>query len=691
MSQAGPDQWGVRSRIEWLRSTSLSERFAGWRESLLAGLDRQIEVGPDPRRDEALDACALAREAERAAFAHLLTDDAGYRRHALDLLDAAGESGGCWAGAAHLEMYPLDRADLQVAETTKAFANVLSWLWPGLDDDSRRRLATVIADRGGRVIYEDAEKGCWWADALNSNWTSVLNSGLGFAGLIWRHYSRTEAGCWVNRARGTIVRMLDLAAEEGAGVEGPGYWLYCFASAQDLVEALANEDGDDLYLHPFWARCSRFLPYLALPDMSGWIPYADTGRGALSGSAFFHGVASRTRDPLAQWFGNEILRQSNDATWKSVVYYDETVSEQPVGAIPPCRHFRSVQLASFRSSWAPDAALFMFKGGSNAWSHTHLDLGSFYVAVGGEALATDPGPWPYRVHLWHSVEPAVSTSWHNCIVVDGANQRMGPQYAMSHDLEEAGDCYSRLVDHVSSEHVEMIRGDATTAYGDALDRASRDVVYLKPDVFVIFDDLLARPARVQRNFEWMLHSEHLILDTDGSLLVQGERSSLSIRPVFPRDCEWKHVMGKTIPRDGRELHCISLRPYWHHKWNVDPARSPYPHWDPRGDSDPLYSGECRFLVVLQAAASGAPRMDVEGFELNGAMGVRIAVRDERWVVLFNRAGRTVDLGDLQTDAEKAVLGERAGRATWAVVRGTQLVWNGRTLLAGEERTSRAGP
>ena len=140
----------------------------------------------------------------------------------------------------------------------------------------------------------------------------------------------------------------------------------------------------------------------------------------------------------------------------------------------------------------------LFKGGSNAWSHTHLDLNSFFIAAGGERLATDPGPEPYSVHLWHSVMPAVSTAWHNCIVVDGAHQRMAAQYAMSLDLEEAGDCYSRLSDHLSSEFVEMIRGDATSAYADTLERAWRDIVYLKPDVFVIFDDLRAKPARVQR-------------------------------------------------------------------------------------------------------------------------------------------------------------------------------------------------
>ncbi len=590
-------------------------------------------------------------------------------------------------------MYPNDRADLTVAEIVKACANALSWVRPLLADAQVRDFVGTIADRGGRLIYEDAERGCWWADALNSNWAAVLNSGLGFAALAWRCLDREEAADWLARARDVVGRMLDLAAEEGAGVEGPGYWLYCFGSIQDLVAVLRNVAGDDLYKHPFWHRCSRFLPYLTLPDMSGWVPYADTGPGPLHGSAFFHGVASWAQDPLAQWFGNEIIRRHGGVTWKNLLYYDAAIPEQPIAGEPPCRFFRSIHLASFRSGWDRDAVLLVFKGGSNAWSHTHLDLNSFFIAAYGERLATDPGPEPYSVDLWHSVQPAVSTAWHNCIVVDGAHQRMAPQYAMSYDLQEAGDCYSRLGDHLSSNGVEMIRGDATTAYGDTLDRAWRDIVYLRPDVFVVFDDLRGRPARVQRNFEWLLHSEHPMRETDHGVEACGERGRLLIQPVFPRGWEHKYVEGKTAPRsDEQPLYCVSIRPYWHHKWNVNPRRSPYPHWHPRGDPEPLYADDCQFLVVLCALRREAPpRFEVEGFDRGTAKGVRLNSEDERCVVLFNPGGELVDVVELRTDAEKAVLRERGGEVCWAVLRGTGLIWNGELLFESAERTSRAGP
>jgi hypothetical protein len=322
----------------------------------------------------------------------------------------------------------------------------------------------------------------------------------------------------------------------------------------------------------------------------------------------------------------------------------------------------------------------------------HLDLNSFFLVAHGERLATEPGPDHYSLAYWHSVVPAVSTAWHNCIVVDGGHQRVGAQYAMSYDLEEAGDCYSRFGDHLSSDAVEMIRGDASSAYGDTLERAWRDLVYLKPDVFVIHDDLLAHPVRAQRNFEWLLHSECPIVETDEGLEARGERARLLIQPIFPRGWEYKQVTEKTIPHaDHKPLHCLSVRPCWYHKWNVDPRRSPYPQWHPQGDAEPLYGRDCRFLIVLTALRVGEPpRFTVEALEQGSARAVRLHSPEETAVVLFNHQGEAVQLAALRTDAEKVVVRCREDGLSWAAVRGTTLSWQDAMILDAEERTSQTG-
>jgi len=685
VSETGPDLWGVWRDRDRLRRNLEQPLLAPWRQQTLEPL-RQSLTGPMQSGADSTETMRkVAEQAQSLAFAYIVTDDGAFADKALACLDFIRASEARWDFVEHNAMYPEDTADLGTAETTKACANAVSWLWPRLSEPQRAEFVAMIAERGGQTIYTGAQAGCWWGNALNSNWTAVLNSGLAFAALV------SGNDDWLAFARARTIEMLDLAAEEGAGVEGAGYWLYCFGSLQDLVEALRSTGGPDLYEHPFWRRCSRFLPYLALPDLSGWVPYADCGRGGMGGSAFFHGVAARVRDPLAQWFGNAILCKHGGAGWRNLIYFDPTMPEQPLDSEPPCRVFRSIQLASFRSGWDAHATLMLFKGGSNAWSHTHLDLNSFFIAAGGEHLATDPGPEPYSVHLWHSVMPAVSTAWHNCIVVDGAHQRMAAQYAMTLDLEEAGDCYSRLSDHLSSERIEMVRGDATSAYADTLDRAWRDLVYLKPNVFVIFDDLRAQPARVQRNFEWLLHSELPIGAVEGGLEVRGQHRRLLIQPLLPAGWGCKHVEGKVLPHsDARPLHCVSLRPYWHHKWNVDPRRSPYPQWDARGDAEPLYTHECRYLVVLQVLEDGTEPFRATLAGEASVPACRLHRDGEEWTVIVSPDRTPSRVNGIETDAEKAVIGRVNGQVHWAAVRATRLCAGGAELLQGEEPVSDIG-
>ena len=702
MSDTVPDLWGVWRDRDRLRRNLEQPLLAPWRQQTLDKLAQSLNE-PLPSAEDSTDAMRkLSEQAQSLAFAYVVTDEHPYADRARACLDLICASSSRWDFVQHNAMYPEDTADLGTAETTKACANAVSWLWPTLSEQQRTGFIAMVAERGGQVIYQGATAGCWWGNALNSNWTAVLNSGLAFAALLrvgrdFQDRPLAGPGCpdprevdWLAFARARTIEMLDLAAEEGAGVEGAGYWLYCFGTLQDNVEALRNVTGEDLYAHPFWRVCSRFLPYLALPDFSGWVNYADTGYRGLGGSAFFHGVAARAHDPFAQWFGNEILRRNPSVSWKSLLLYDPDVPERGPAAEPPCRVFRSIHLASFRSAWDEDATFMLFKGGSNAWSHTHLDLNSFFITSHGERLATEPGPEHYSLAYWHSIQPVVSTAQHNCIVVDGAHQRVPAQYAMSYDLEEAGDCYSRLSDHVSEDWVEMVRGDATTAYGDMLARAWRDIVYLKLNVFVIFDDLIGHPVRCQRNYEWLLHSECELGEIpsrvvwEGSptptraLEARGERATLRIEPIFPTGWEHKLIAGRTVPyADDKPLHAVSIRPYWHHKWNVDPRKSPYPHWDPRGDATPLFDNTCQYLIVLTALGSGEePAYRLEPIAQGTAKGVRLVGEGEETLVLFNYSRESLDLDGLQTDAEKLVLRTGNGAARHAAVRCERLTVRG---------------
>jgi len=595
--------------------------------------------------------------------------------------------------ASHQEMYPELTADLATASGCKTLAYIASLLWPWLGDDDRE-LSTNELSKAAGTIYQETLAGAWWGNAPNSNWTSHLHSALGLAGLVLVHAGEEEAGDWVDMACNSMTRMLDLAGEEGAGIEGPGYWCGCYRSVQEMAAALKNTGKGDLYSHRFWERCVEFPVYMSRPDLSGLMSLGDTGYEGLGQSHFYYALAAEKRQGLAQWFGDRILEQGSPSVW-DLMHYAPDVAPVPPEELPTCRVFSSAHLASFRSDWSRDATFVVLKGGSNAWSHCHLDLNSIFLDARGERLIVDPGIGPYSYAYFTSVEPVVSTSWHNTIVVDGADQRQPPRYRMSFDLEEGGDAYCRLSDYVEGDGIVAVRGDASAAYGDYLDRFHRDVVFFRPDCFVIFDDLLAREARTQRHYQWLLHSEWPMAEREeGGVEVRGQRSKCLVIPVLPEPYHLKFLTRETPAKggeDGRKLSCLCLRPDWHHLWNVSPKRGPFPQWDERCE-EILYGNETQFLVVC--CISGAEDRAAPAIErLSGPEwhGVRIGWEGETMRAVFNPGGEAFEADGMESDGEKVFSREgKDGRVSWAAIRCRKLQQGGRDIVVEEELVTAFG-
>ncbi|MBI2300712.1 MAG: heparinase II/III family protein [Armatimonadetes bacterium] len=608
------DLWRIHERRGELIARAQHPRFAAWWEQLLADAHQRAgetvevhAVEPEARANELL---ALAGRAEGLAFAAALTGDESLARAAAAHLAPVIADASPWMGPGHHRHYPELNADLLLAERCKRVAATLSWAGPWLAEAERAEAVAALHGRGGAVIWEDTLRGAWWSNGHNSNWTAVLNSGLAFAALGVAEEHPRDSAAWLARAAEVARTMLDLAAEEGAGVEGLSYWTYCFGSLLDIAEALAGAGDTSLLEHPCWRKAAEFPLYLSLPDLSGWANFGDCGDHGLGASWLFFGLASRAGDRRAQWLANRIAGDPPRVTFRDLVFADPDLPEEPPGDLPPCRLFNTVHLAVLRSDWSPQATQLVLKGGSNAWSHCHLDLNSFILTAGGERLAVDPGPWPYTESYWTSVEPPQSTAWHNTLTVDGGDQRQPPRYRMSYDLEESGNAWCRLSGFVDGSDAAAVEGDATSAYADTLESFVRRVRYLKPDVFVIHDRVRVREVRTQRHLQWLLHASRPLDEVSGGVVVRGEQVDLWVRPLLPDGWAAKLLADRVSP--GRPpVHAWALRPTWYHLWNVSPSRSPYPHWDKRG-SGRLYGPEYEFLVVIEVAPAGAgPRWTAE--------------------------------------------------------------------------------
>jgi len=692
------DLYGVGTRRHELLATAKSPHFSRWWPQFLAAQERELgqpawpEIpgigGMTPEAALGAQHARLLNQSARLealACAYALTGEGRYGEGSQRILHALAADGTPWMDpVVHKAIYPELNADLGYGTLCYRVAAALGWLVPLLAAAEQRRLLALLAERAA-VIHEDALRGAWWGDAPNSNWTSHLMHGLGAAALALLPSQPGLARPWVDLVTDRMLRMLDLAREEGAGIEGIGYFFGCYANIAYYATELRSVTGENLFAHEFWGKCALFPLYHTLPDLSGRTPVGDSHYPGLSGSVLLAVVARETRDGIAQWQAHRAYERTTPGLY-DLLFYDPTVPEVSPETLPPCRVFPSVQTASFRSGWDRDAVYAYFHGGSNSWSHCHLDLNMFTLDAFGERLAIDHGSWAYSPHYFRVTEPQISTAWHNTVCVDGADQRQVPRFRMSYDAREGGDCYSVLEQYLGCAAIQMLRGDATTAYADTLDRCWREFVFLPPDRVIVYDNLVTNGARVQRHLQWLLHSEHPMADCDGHVEVRGKKATLVVQPVFPDGVRYRFpdrvARAHAHPNKPlKECHAVSLYPPWTHIWNESPSKPPYPQWDPRGGVR-VYGPDYQFLVVLTPIrAGGAVDWRTERLAADGVDGVTLVAGDRIDTVLFRRSGGEFRAGNVTANADKVVVREQDGRvAAFAAWNATRVEYRGQVLL-----------
>lgn len=143
------------------------------------------------------------------------------------------------------------------------------------------------------------------------------------------------------------------------------------------------------------------------------------------------------------------------------------------------------------------------------FSHMHSDQNGFFISAFGERLAIHAGYRP-----WYGSEFCKQYYWdskaQNTVLVNGEGQ-------VNRSLEAVG----RITRHSFSEHIDLIEGEAAEAYGGRVDRFTRRIVFVKPDIVLVIDHLEApEPSR----FSWLFHAQGEIRPDGGAgwTVAQGD-------------------------------------------------------------------------------------------------------------------------------------------------------------------------
>ena len=440
--------------------------------------------------------------------------------------------------------------------------------------------------------------------------------------------------------------------DDGGWSEGVNYGLWSVGGHMERWEVIRTALGIDLFRKPWYANTPWWRFYCMGPfPKTSW--FGDGHPSRPNDSGLMDAFASLLEDPYLRWYADSASPTQPAPTPQRLLRH-RAVDPRPPVDIAQARAFHDVGWAFLHSDMSdPQGVTLGFKSSPHgSYSHSHADQNSFVLHAYGKSMAIDAGYYESYGSPHHSRFTRQTLS-HNAILVDGQGQRAA-------DITSTGE----ITGFVHGPGVDFVAGQAAEAYGDAVKSWERRVLFLRPDLFVVVDDIdMAEPKTVQ----WLLHTAE--------------------RPVIDEERQTIRTTG-----DGPFLHTQLVRPHGL-TFSVSDRFEPPPL---EGKIKPVKqyhvqastaapAASVRFVAVLTPCRTGMEPGAWTAEEAGGALVLATTVHDERIVVLI-RGVQTERLEHrgVSSDADMLALGSRDGETTrLCMVRGTTCRQDGQALLRCE--------
>jgi hypothetical protein len=287
----------------------------------------------------------------------------------------------------------------------------------------------------------------------------------------------------------------------GGWAEGTAYGLWYNTFYIPAFESLRQLAGYNLWKRSFFDNIRYFFFYCTANH--GEIrPYGDGaesgGPGINRGSGYadlmaFH--AHRYNDPHIGWWVNQIPGyRGGSSGFLSLLHEDKLPSKVP-SKLPNSAVFKSVGWIGLHSDVADpenDTCMIFKSSPYGSVSHSHADQNAFAIMKGGTALAIPSGYYGPSYGKPHHAQWTRSTKANNCILVNGQGQKIRSARANG-----------SIIDFKDASGYSYVAGDAVPAYMGKLKKWIRYILFLRPGLFLLLDEIEA-PTNSQ--YQWMLHA-----------------------------------------------------------------------------------------------------------------------------------------------------------------------------------------
>jgi len=312
-------------------------------------------------------------------------------------------------------------------------------------------------------------------------------------------------------------------------------------------------------------------------------------------------IAARYGEPVAQHIAQAIGPSRFDfRLFPHVLWYEPTVKAAKPEALPTARVFRGLGWAAMRSSWKKDATYCLFVSADYYAGHQHMDQNQVLIHKLG-SLAIDACQYG-----------AKDTKYHNTLLIGGSQRPFTTDPVRRYQpVEKKGrfDCGDILAFENREPHYTYVAGECANAYPKGKVKwFSRQVVFCRPDVFVIFDRT-ETPEPQPR--EWLLHSLKAADIRGETVTITESKGRLWSKTLLPKAVR---ILQTPITGGNKNL--------THNHISVVPVNNS--------------ETKLNFLTVIHASSANSD--DRPQVALVGSAGAKVTLGDTTWEVTFGTEG-----------------------------------------------------
>jgi len=447
---------------------------------------------------------------------------------------------------------------------------------------------------------------------------------------------------------------------DGGYSEGPTYSHKIRWILEGLV-AIRTATGVNLFARPeihnsgaFWLYCmdlNYWYQHFGDNYSMKW-PYANGADAYISGL-----MATMTDDPYVKWYSQTVKANPDHIPFRYLS--DSPLQAKPPIDIPQARAFLETgQLSAFDKFYDDGSNRLFFR--SSKWgghSHAHADSNAFVIHAGNEIMAADATYYTYSGDIYDR-QWSNATISKNSMLINGKSQGADLPY------------HGQITQFYNGGDFTYFVGDASKAYEAPMKTFKRAMLFLRPNVYVVYDELAASQ---KSTFSWLLNTfaKPDIDAANQKMVVAQQKERLEVQQVFPKELKYTTTNKRPYPMKTRAWTRFSEA--FPQAWHTEVTT-------PAVDSDGILT-----LMQTYNEADGANVKTLDQYQTDNTMGLKIQTDANRdAVILFRRQldkSGAIESGGVRSDGQSAtVFTHNNIPDEWMIASGGDLLWQGKVLL-----------